>query len=380
MSWAKALQSNNVTIFNPSITQDGRLYYYPTNNQTNSIAETLSGRPCSLSNQPCKPIESTNLSKPTVELNTSDYKHKPHDVYISQSFNQRDYTDRDNNYEIQSALRYYSNNNVFPTVDDVNQVDSIKVSTLNEFNKPNSSNLTKEIKPNSTEFNQIRTTKGNKTESFQSISQSNTNTSNNSDDLIEGFIKIPMNDTQYDIVDELYKELLRSYTYSILNFVLNFESYKPWIRHWKWLEKNIYKNDLKIYKLSEEHQQVAYNYNKCQHMNFRWKDNKGYISKNVFAYVLLHELAHASFPPEFKQHKYPFNDILCLLTVAAIELDLINLTKLPTTEYVSNNTPILSKSSFLAEVRHGIELLIESNDDKSIVEYYYDRLKLLDNY
>ena len=354
MSWAKALQSNNVTIFNPSISQDGRLYYYPTSNQTenqlNSIGEihletlgeTLSGRPC----------------KSVVKSNTSDYKLKPHSIYISQSFNQRDYTDRDNNYEIQSALRYYSNNNVFPTVDDVNQVDSVRVSSIDRVNQ----------------------TKNNNYEPFQSISQSNTNTSNNSDDLIEGFIKIPMNDTQYDIVDELYKELLRSYTYSILNFVLNFESYKPWIRHWKWLEKNIYKNDLKIYKLSEEHQQVAYNYNKCQHMNFRWKDNKGYISKNVFAYVLLHELAHASFPPEFKQHKHPFNDILCLLTVAAIELDLINLSKLPTTEYVSNNTPILSKSSFLAEVRHGIELLIESNDDKSIVEYYYDRLKLLDNY
>ena len=315
MSWAKALQSSNVSIFNPSITQDGRLYYYSNGNQY----ELSNGRPCNSIN-------------------------KPHDIYISQSFNQRDYIDRDNNYELQSALRYYNANNVFPTVDEVNQTKNIRVEPF-ELSKP--------------------------------INQSN----NYSDDLVEAFIKIPMSDVEYPVVDELYKELLRSYTYSILNFVLNFESYRPWIKHWKWLEKNIYKNDLKIYKLSEEHQQVAYNYNKCQHMNFRWKDNKGYISKNVFAYVLLHELAHASFPPEFKQHKHPFNDILCLLTVAAVELDLINLSKLPITEYVSNNTPILSKSSFLNEVRHGIRLLIEVNDDnKDIVDYYNDRLKLLNNY
>lgn len=356
MSWAKALQSNNVTIFNPSISQDGRLYYYPNSEYNETLGETLSGRP--------------------VKLNDSEYKGKTHDVYISQSFNQRDYTDRDNNYEIQAALRYYNRNNVFPIVEDINSVESIKVDKVNKHNsndatnKPNLSNsVNLNTKPNSSNLSNL----GN-------LNQLNRTNSVTQDDLIEGFIKIPTDNTQYEIVDELYKELLRSYTYSILNFVLNFESYRPWLKHWKWLEKNIYKNDLKIYKLSEEHQQVAYNYNKCQHMNFRWKDNKGYISKNVFTYVLLHELAHASFPPEFKQHKHPFNDILCLLTVAAVELDLINLTKLPTTEYVSNNTPILSKSSFLAEVRHGIELLIESNDDKSIVEYYYDRLKLLDTY
>lgn len=179
--------------------------------------------------------------------------------------------------------------------------------------------------------------------------------------------------TNENIIDTLYKELLRSYSYAIVNWVISFRPYKHWNDHWKHLLNNIEKNSLKINQLNENDKLVAYNYNKCEYMSFRWKDEKGYLPKNVFLYVLLHELAHAAFPPSFKHHGNPFSDILCLLCVAATELDLIQISKLPNSIFTSNHDSILSKESFINEVKRGIELLIKYNDDE-IKRYYESKL------
>ena len=182
--------------------------------------------------------------------------------------------------------------------------------------------------------------------------------------------------TKENIIDTLYKELLRSYSYAIVNWVISFKPYKHWNDHWKYLLNNIEKNSLKINQLSENDKLVAYNYNKCEYMSFRWKDEKGYLPKNVFLYVLLHELAHAAFPSSFKHHKDPFSDILCLLCVAAVELDLIQINKLPNSIFISNSDSILSKESFISEVKRGIELLSQYNDDET-KEYYQSKLRQL---
>ena len=82
--------------------------------------------------------------------------------------------------------------------------------------------------------------------------------------------------TKENIIDTLYKELLRSYSYAIVNWVISFKPYRHWNDHWKYLLNNIEKNSLKINQLSENDKLVAYNYNKCEYMSFRWKDEKGY--------------------------------------------------------------------------------------------------------
>ena len=142
--------------------------------------------------------------------------------------------------------------------------------------------------------------------------------------------------TKENIIDTLYKELLRSYSYAIVNWVISFKPYRHWNDHWKYLLNNIEKNSLKINQLSE----------------------------------------NDKFPSSFKHHKDPFSDILCLLCVAAVELDLIQINKLPNSIFISNSDSILSRESFISEVKRGIELLSQYNDDET-KEYYQSKLRQL---
>lgn len=178
-------------------------------------------------------------------------------------------------------------------------------------------------------------------------------------------------DSSKDMGDVLYGQLFKTYSKSILDWLLSFKPYEKWMDNWKILEKNLEKTDLNITNLPIDDEEIAYTLNKGEVIKFRWRDNKSFISKNVFIYVLLHELTHEVFPPSFQGHGDPFPQMLCLLCVAATELDLIQIDKLPDNIYMSNGRPITSRSSIIDEIIFGIDMLIDANkNNPQIVEYY----------
>ena len=180
----------------------------------------------------------------------------------------------------------------------------------------------------------------------------------------------------YDMSDELYKQILKTSAKAICDWLLSFKPYRPWMEHWKILESNLKKTDLNISKLSTDDKEIAYTLDKGEIIKFRWQDKKRYIPKDVFMYVLLHELTHESFPKEFQGHDEPFPQMLCLLCVAATEIGLMNIENIPKNMYMSNDRPITSRESIKGEVMFGIDMLIEANKgDVRVVEYYEAKRK-----
>lgn len=186
------------------------------------------------------------------------------------------------------------------------------------------------------------------------------------------FNKENFNHNSLKDTDELYKEMFRSYAKCISFYLRNNSKYSYWNEYWKRLEENLNKNNLNLERLNEKNIDIAYTENKGEVMKFRWRDSKKYISKHVFVYVLLHELAHETFPSYFIGHKDPFPDMLCILTVAALELQLFDLSKIPNFMVTTNDQPITSKQTLKQELLRGIELLNEQNKDSSS---YYSQLK-----
>jgi len=174
-----------------------------------------------------------------------------------------------------------------------------------------------------------------------------------------------------DMADVLYKQILRTSAIAISYWLRNAEAYKPWMKHWEILEKNLQKTNLNITKLPTNDDEIAYTLDKGEIIKFRWEDKKRYVPKDVYLYVLLHELTHESFPPSFQGHKEPFPQMLCLLCVAAYESSMLNIENIPKNIYMSNGRPITSRESIKSEILFGIEMLKEANkNNKKIVEYY----------
>ena len=184
-----------------------------------------------------------------------------------------------------------------------------------------------------------------------------------------------------DMADELYKQILRTSAKTVCDFLLNFKPYKPWMKHWKILEANLKKTNLNISKLPNTDKEIAYTLDKGEVIKFRWEDNNRYIPKDVYMYVLLHELTHESFPPSFQGHGDPFPQMLCLLCVAATEIGILDIQNIPKNIFMSNGRPITSRESIKTEIMFGIDMLIEANkNDEKIVEYYNAKKQFVNKY
>ena len=172
-------------------------------------------------------------------------------------------------------------------------------------------------------------------------------------------------------VDLLYKELIRAYSTAISFYLNNNPLYSAWSKHWKILQSNLEKTQLKVEQLPINDADVAYTQNKGELLCFRWRDNDHYILKDVFVYVLCHELTHQCFPSSFIGHQEPFPTLLCIITVAAFELQLFDITKIPMETVYSNGQELLSRKSIKQELLIGIDELRKANPTE---EQYYHKL------
>lgn len=177
--------------------------------------------------------------------------------------------------------------------------------------------------------------------------------------------------TTTNTVDLLYKELIRAYSTAISFYLNSNPLYSKWKENWQILQSNLEKNDLKVEQLPVDDADVAYTQNKGELLCFRWKDKNRYILKDVFVYVLCHELAHQCFPKSFIGHKEPFPTMLCIITVAAFELQLFDIKKIPFSTVYSNGQELLSRMSIRKELIVGINELKQANPNE---ELYYDKL------
>lgn len=171
--------------------------------------------------------------------------------------------------------------------------------------------------------------------------------------------------------DELYKQLLRTYAVAVNYYLNNNDKYKKWKRNWEILNSNITKTNLKVDRLSDSDKDIAYTENKGEMIKFRWRDKDSYMSKNVFAYVLLHELTHQVFPSSFKGHASPFPEMLCVVCVAGFELQLFDLSKVPVKTIYTNGQIITNRDNLKREIREGISMLRAENKNSGA---YYDQL------
>lgn len=166
--------------------------------------------------------------------------------------------------------------------------------------------------------------------------------------------------------------MLRSYAKCVTFYVNNNPKYSHWKDNWKILDKNLDKTDLLVERLSDDDEDVAYTENKGEVIRFRWRDGKSYMQRQVFVYVLLHELTHQCFPRSFTGHKSPFPEMLCILCVAGYELQLFDLSKVPINVVYTNGQPLTSKGGLRNEIINGIKMLEQVNPDSKT---YYQHLK-----
>ena len=431
-SWGAAKNSNNVFKFNPSIVQDGTIYYntpgtVQNNNYPKTRFKTDSGRIVEVS------PETLNKAKSVG-----------HDVYVTTDFfsDGPDYTDRDESFEKKKVERYFKNYNQFQTEEFVTpgqksiKLDSGRVinfevkQPLKEIARcPKNKTNENTVEPNKHSYNLdiydgpnknpvIENDVTNSYLSWGMISQPQEATTQKPKMLlpvdeiegtngeivdlsyydasnvakqeafkdtseIERFTKLQQ-ETFFDsgdMSDELYKQILKTSAKAICDWLLSFRPYKPWIDHWKILEDNLKKTNLNVSNLSTNDKEIAYTLDKGEIIKFRWQDNKRFVPKDVFMYVLLHELTHESFPPSFQGHKDPFPQMLCLLCVAATEVGILNIENIPSNIYMSNGRPITSRESIKNEILFGINMLIEANKkDEKIVEYYQAKKKFVNKY
>lgn len=334
LRWGNAAQTSNVRIYNPSILHNGRVYYNYYNGVNELITKTPSGRPINVYAKDSNP-------QPTVR-----WEKKP---LTKDSWYEIDYCKIDGKAS-ERALNEFKRQNNQPMINEIQ-------TSGRDIGKVQPRDITAE------NINQIKQSKIQpkpiqQVESFGQSAKSATSS--------ETFKK-----EHLSVLDKTYKQLLRSSSYAVLNFLLNHEAYKPWMKHWIILRDNMEKTNLNIDKLSSNDDEIAYTIDKGEIIKFRWKDNGGYINRNVFLYVLLHELTHESFPVEFQGHGEPFPQMLCLMCMAAVELGILDISKIPTETVISNDRPITSRSIIKQEVLYGVEMLKKANENNpEIVEYY----------
>ena len=84
----------------------------------------------------------------------------------------------------------------------------------------------------------------------------------------------------------LYKHVLQSYSIMLVNFLSNFEDFKPWIHYWRYLHKNLYKCNCIFEILKPNDKDVAYVQNKGEKMRFRIQDKNGFQVIEAYYFTL----------------------------------------------------------------------------------------------
>lgn len=408
---------NNPNIFNPSITYNNRVYFstpsggkyehkiYNPNDQSTRLPynmgqrynqgtpkyyENLKGANSSIFkhdniigktvySESGRPILIKGNSITTIPQVKFDY-----DVPVRRDWIQTEYCDVDDEYVNKSVREHMKQHFNLPLDSDLKptyratnptQLPVITNETINDMCgreydlKPvemTNENIMKLIK-NNTNTN-IQTPKPNPIKPQQNINliQGGTKTETFKPNIREPFSCATLNDT-----DDLYKQMIRSYATAVSFYLNNNQKYKAWSENWKILDDNLRKTDLSVKRLKESDNEIAYTENKGEVIKFRWRDKKDYVSKNVFMYVVLHELTHQVFPPNITGHGGDFPNMLCIMCVAGIELDLFDLSAIPRDVVYTNNQEICSRNSIYRELMNGIELLRAKNKGSNL---YYDHL------
>ena len=166
----------------------------------------------------------------------------------------------------------------------------------------------------------------------------------------------------------LYKNVLQSYSIMLVNYLLTFDDFKPWLQYWRYLHKNLYKCNCTFEILKPNDKDVAYVQNKGEKMRFRIQDCKRFVPISVYTYVLCHELAHLANEHEYG-HAQNFQDLMHLIELAAYELGIIKPEKYPYNNYMSNDMVILSKGSIKQELIEGINLVVAKGANR---KFYTD--------
>lgn len=163
--------------------------------------------------------------------------------------------------------------------------------------------------------------------------------------------------------DEMYIHILESRAISINTYLLKHPSFKHWKHNWEFMKRNLDKTGITFEQLEDTDDDVAYSVDKGKELKFRFRDRKTYIPLSIEAYILSHELAHMS--TEELQHTKTFNELMCIIMVAAYMLRYIDLKNYPIITYKSNGQDILSKNSIKEELYDGIDLIIKYSPEYS---------------
>lgn len=178
-------------------------------------------------------------------------------------------------------------------------------------------------------------------------------------------------------LDSMYTHILESRAAAIVMYLLKDPSFKPWIKEWEFLQRNINKCNMDFKQLADDHEDVAYSLDKGKELSFRFRDKDRYLPLSVESYILAHEMAHVA--NEEIGHGNKFQELMHLIEVAAYMLQFIDLSKYSDSTVHSNGQEILSRNSIKYELRDGIENLIKHSESEEQKEYWYQILKRVEN-
>lgn len=180
-------------------------------------------------------------------------------------------------------------------------------------------------------------------------------------------------------LDQVYIQALEARLNGVIYYVLTNKVYSPWTKNWKSLEKAVKNNQLSFSRLDVNEKEIAYTVNKGEQTRFRIRGkNTKYVPLNIYQYVMLHEAAHCANFGSWG-HGADFKELLSLLTLAAYEIGMINLEKIPSDLYMTDGQPILSKGDIKAEISSGIDS-IESKNPHEREHYEHLREHVLKHY
>lgn len=201
----------------------------------------------------------------------------------------------------------------------------------------------------------------------------NINVTDNVTNAIETFKEttIEIDDTEELLLDT-YMCSLRERAKAVNSFCLQSKAYAPWKSNWEFLRKNLMKkNKLNFELLDASDQDIAYVVDKGVNVCFRIRDKERFLPINIYQYVLYHEMAHMSTTDH--QHTVFFHKLLNLLSLAAYELGLIDLTRMTKNVYTTNGQGIASAASIKDEILTGCDHMLEVHaNDAKLVKYYQD--------
>ena len=196
-----------------------------------------------------------------------------------------------------------------------------------------------------------------------------------------GITKTPVKEGFYcqcqPYLDNMYKHILEARASAIVMYLLKDQSFRPWMHHWEFLQRNINKCNMDFNQLEDDHEDVAFSMDKGKQLAFRFRDKDKYMPLSVESYVLAHEMAHVA--NEEIGHGEKFQELMHLIEVAAYMLQFIDLSKYSDSTVHSNGQEILSRRSIKYELIDGINNLISHSEDPEQREYWEQIRKRVEN-